>query len=471
MTRITYLLIPLCIVLTAGAFGQSKEVDRLKKALQESEEKSDILRRENEEALARAVQAENEVRRLRYLAQARAVAVRSLDVEDKDLATLLAVQSYTFNRNSGGYPYDDQIYYALSNALKRQGIHPKDLSDPTQPSHTLIGVRNGTLYSIGMTGEIVRWTQSNDEWMSEQVLIVHMDVPFTSVDVSPDARHVLIGRPAKIKGTSQAELYELGSTQKDPRIISGFKSTLSKVIFTNDGSGFYTLHNDGNSIGYSNLTTLKEIATPKEPITTIALSTDGTRLAGAGKRTVYLWNTRDFSSSEFVLPSPEVQITTLDFVRDQSRAESRVVAGDSNGLWWVVDSSTGVTRRSPTSHGVAIQQISFSPDGTFMASAGAHEIQLWNVPKLQAAPIRLKELPCGGSLSFSPDGWQVLYTLPSSRFVTTKGSISRSYLNPNHMSDQLCRTLNRNLSKDEWDNFFNGLPYERTCESKPANNK
>lgn len=474
MHRTNYLLIPLCILMTIGAYGQSGEVDRLKKALQESEEKSNYWKKEAEANMARAVAAEKEANRLRYLSIARDVAIRSTEVEDKDLSTLLAIQSNTLHKNFGGYPYDDQIYNALFKAVKDQGSLPKDLSDPTQPSHSLIGIRKGTLYSIGLTGEVVRWTQSNDEWMSEQVLVVHMDVPYTSIEVSPDARHVLIGRPTKVKGNSQAELYELGTTQKDPTIIGGFKSKISKVIFTPDGSGFYALHNDGNSIAYSNMITTKDVATTKEPITAIALSTDGTRLTGAGKNTVYVWNTHDFSRSEVALPDSDIQLTALDFLRDQTWKESRIVAGDRNGFWWIIDSSNGLTqiiRKSHISHGAAIQQIAFSPDGKFMATAANNEtLQLWNIARLQEPPIRPRDVNCGGSLSFSPDGRQVLYTPPPSR-TQTQSTISRVYLNLNDLSDQFCRRLKRNLTKDEWEDFFQGLPYERTCEGLPANNK
>ena len=39
------------------------------------------------------------------------------------------------------------------------------------------------------------------------------------------------------------------------------------------------------------------------------------------------------------------------------------------------------------------------------------------------------------------------------------------------MANSLCTYVSRNMTKDEWGIFGGGLPYERTCENYPDNNK
>jgi len=73
--------------------------------------------------------AEATAQNLHYLMEANEIAMRSTEVNNKELAALLALQAYNFNANHGGYPRNSNIYNGLSLALKKFGRFPKNISD------------------------------------------------------------------------------------------------------------------------------------------------------------------------------------------------------------------------------------------------------------------------------------------------------------------------------------------------------
>src|SRR5690606_30624191 len=74
--------------------------------------------RENAEPAQRE---EQRARELRYRAIAKAMAIKSIQLNDREQEALLAQQAYNFNTQFKGYPYDNDIYDGLYNALKKFG--------------------------------------------------------------------------------------------------------------------------------------------------------------------------------------------------------------------------------------------------------------------------------------------------------------------------------------------------------------
>ena len=105
----------LVVIMSVQVFSQSTaedEVTRLKKQLQETEER---LRRSeliNKETIRYC-------ERLRYQMISMDLAGKSTKVYDKELAGLLALQSYWFNVSYGGYRSESCLFHALTEALNR----------------------------------------------------------------------------------------------------------------------------------------------------------------------------------------------------------------------------------------------------------------------------------------------------------------------------------------------------------------
>ncbi len=61
--------------------------------------------------------------------------------------------------------------------------------------------------------------------------------------------------------------------------------------------------------------------------------------------------------------------------------------------------------------------------------------------------------------------------LKASRNFEIKTSVANSTVTTNskEMAEALCKKVTRNMTKEEWDYYFSGLTYERTCWRTPDN--
>ncbi|MBI1769058.1 MAG: hypothetical protein HYR67_11855, partial [Bacteroidetes bacterium] len=63
--------------------------------------------------------ARKETDRLRYIMIANEISIRSQELNNKELAALLAVQAYNYNSKNRGYDYNSNAYGGLASALKQ----------------------------------------------------------------------------------------------------------------------------------------------------------------------------------------------------------------------------------------------------------------------------------------------------------------------------------------------------------------
>lgn len=411
---------------------------------------------------------EQRAKELRYRAIAKAIAIKSTQLGDAEQEGLLAQQAFNFNTSFKGYKYDNDIYDGLYWALKKYDDPlTRSLAGHDNNIRAMVTRKAGNqIYTAGGEGKILRWTYQNNQWVSEVLAPAQSNRLITTMDVSRDGNWMAVGgnfNSANPKANF-VELFDLRNLNSGPKAIAGFVGEVGDIIFAPNNAGFYARDNEGYSIHYCDLSTVKEVVTSKEKIRDIALSPDGSKLAGAAdngnKGTLYTWDTQTYTPTA-VYQNQRAGLYAVNFHPDGNQ----VVIGDATGLIRII--MGGLVVRELSGHTSTIQGVTMNHSGTFMATASRDKtVRLWNLKNLKEQPIVLKDHPTWvWSVAFTPDDEQIL--------AGTQEQIIRSWpTKVETMSDKLCGKLTRNMTKDEWDIFVSeDLTYESTCGNLPANNK
>jgi len=423
---------------------------------------------------ALAIKNEADARRRRYIAQAKAMALKSQELaSNPHEEALLAQQAYNFNTAYEGYPHDNDIYNGLFYALKTMN-HPltKSLESHKKGSARALDTRTTSshIYSGGSDGKIIRWAYENNSWTPTEIVGERSDYLVFTLDMSPDERFLAAGGLFPInRNQNYVELYDLRNPEAGPKKITGYVSDIGDIHFMPDGSGFYARDNSGRSIRFSDMNTAKEVIAVPVKINSLSLNEAGTKLAGAGNDgNLYIWDTKNGYEQTIL----KVSSSPLSAVSFDPKGQT-IVTGDISGLIRLVVG--GIITRDLSGHTGTIERIRFNHAGTFMASSSKDfKVRLWNMTNLKEQPIVLSDHDWVWDVAFSPDDEQLIAGINSVR--ENIGSIDH----PIHawptkietMSGILCDLVPRNLTKDEWDIYVGeDLPYEKTCPSLPANNK
>lgn len=461
--------------------------------------KADEALREKAAAQAaekRAVAAKNDADRRRYLSIAKSMALKSKEVNDPVVQALLSQQAYNFNKKYDGYAFDNDIYNGLYAALEKYD-HPltRSLDGHTKAARAVAtNTRTNTLYSGGSDGKVFQWKQGADGLWQATLLKEFVSPPpakddvyyqIYSLDVSPDGNLLAVGGLyPQNRDENYAMLIDVRNPGAEPRKITGFVSDIENISFTPDGKAFFARSNSGHSIMYSDLSTAKEVINAKEKITSIDLSPDGSKIAGVSEDgNLIVWDVkRNFAQTTVkVLTGTENDLLALSF----NPAGNEVVVGDQNGILRIINLAAGLPpRRVLTGHTSMIEQIKFSHNGGFMATASKDKtVRLWNLKMLKEQPQVLSNNDWVWSMAFSPDDEQLMAGAHSTTEGVTRDAegITRStkdyaiHAYPTKlttMAGELCGYAKRNMSAEEWELFVaEDLPLETTCTNYPPNKK
>jgi WD40 repeat protein len=467
----------------AKLLAQQNEV-LAKRNAAEAKRQGEIAIKNAEEANRNALEAKRQgeiatknaadAQRQRYLAIAKAMAVKSKELTDPEQEALIAQQAYKFNAQYEGNPYDNDIYNGLYAALKNNDDPlTKSLEAHAQgAARTLVTVKStNQIFSGGSDGKIFRWTEQDNHWKPELV-VASSEYQYYSIAISPDGNSlVAAGLFPSDETSNYVELYNLNDLKAAPKKIKGYSHAIENVSFTKDGKGFYARDNSGKSIKYSDLSTSKEVIKPPVKINAIDLSADGNKIVGAGENgSLYIWDVMtNYSVTEVKDLGKHLTSVTI------APEGRRIVVGDNTGILKIYDSQTGFVIRTLPGHESSIEEIQFNHAGTFMASASKDKtVRLWNMSRLKEQPIKLSDhRDWVWSVTFTPDDEQLLASVHSST-ETVKGVEHTIHAWPTkipRMADILCGDVKRNMNKDEWETYVgDDLPYELTCTDIPPNN-
>ncbi len=466
----------------AKLLAQKNEV-LAKKNAEEAKRNANTARLNADEANRNALEAKRQgeiatknaadAQRQRYLAIAKAMAVKSKELTDPEQEALIAQQAYKFNTQYDGYIYDNDIYNGLYAALKNNDDPlTKSLEAHDRGAARTLVTRPSAnqIFSGGSDGKIFRWTEENNHWKSE-VIVTSTDYQYYSIAISPDGNWLAAaGLFPSNEANNYVELYNLNDVKAAPKKIRGYAYAIENVNFTPDSKGFYARDNSGKSIKYSDLTTSKEVIKAPVKINAIDLSVDGNKIAGAGENgSLYVWDVQvNFSVKEIKDLGQHLTSVTI------APEGRRIVVGDNTGLLKIYDNQTGFVIRTLPGHESSIEEIQFNHAGNFMATASKDKtVRLWNMNSLKEQPIKLSDhRDWVWSVAFTPDDEQLLASVHSST-ETVKGVEHTIHAWPTkipRMASILCGVVNRNMDKDEWETYVGDNKPQQTCADIPENN-
>jgi hypothetical protein len=131
------------------------------------------------------------------------------------------------------------------------------------------------------------------------------------------------------------------------------------------------------------------------PLTALAFSADGKRLASADALVLAVWNTETGKPLYTLHDQPDVH--HIAFAPD---GKSMVVAG-SNRSAQLLDVATG--RKLHTIDHRIENRFAFSPNGAYLANVTGFQVLLWDTATWQLTALDENNLPAFGQVAFSPD--------------------------------------------------------------------
>ena len=434
------------------AAKESAEQARLARIKAESSEK------EAQKQKTAAEIAKENADRLRLLAIGKSMAIKSTQLrkEQATLKGLLAQQAYIFNTNNKGDKYDNDIYDGLYYAIK-------DLGDPLVQSlggHDK-GIRavassttGNNIFTADTQGKILKWSLNGLVREADTVAVKQANHLIRTIDVSSDnSRLIAGGEFPKVSGGSYVEVINVNT--KEIRNLNGFKGDVWNLIISPDDKSFTALDDGGHTIRTSDFNTVKEVAKSSVRLNDIDVSSDGNYVLGAGNNgKVYLYDVQK-GYSESAIFDNGVKILNIAISGD-----NMVAIGDESGLIKVFKLFGNQSPIRLVGHSSPIEDLKFSTDGRFIASAARDKtVRLWNRGNYTAQPITLKDHPDWVfTVAFSPDNTQIM--------AGTKEEVVRAWpTNIEVMADKICGKIDANMSKDEWETYVaENIAYEKTCD-------
>ncbi len=157
------------------------------------------------------------------------------------------------------------------------------------------------------------------------------------------------------------------------------------------------------------------VSQPDGEVLGFAYSPDGSRLASVGNtNTIYLWDTNRFERIHELKNSNSDAVHALAFSTDGNM----IATGHADGTISLWDTKTyRLIGEFATGYRNGVRDLDFSPDDDYLVSSGGDNdtpIIIWN---------------------FGPASWRIV----------------------------ACHVANRNLSQEEWQEFFPDKPYHKTC--------
>jgi WD40 repeat protein/serine/threonine protein kinase len=275
----------------------------------------------------------------------------------------------------------------------------------------------------------------------------------TSVAFSADASRLISG---SADGT--ARIWDT-NTQETTQVLSLGTSAWVAVAFSPDNRMVATGTANGRIIVW-NSDTGEPIGNPfighTDGVLTLIFDPTGkTLISGSHDSRIIRWDVESGTIIDAPLVTHTDSVTALLFTSDGSMLAS--ASRDRRIIFW--NTSTWEQIGQPIlGHTDYITALSFNQDATILASGSQdNTIRLWDV-----AGQEQLGLPLTGhnnfvnTVAFNSSGDQLVSTGEDDLIIVWDMRLTA-------WQNMACHIANRNLSQQEWDRFFNTLPYHETC--------
>jgi WD40 repeat protein/energy-coupling factor transporter ATP-binding protein EcfA2 len=408
----------------------------------------------------KAEASEQNARRLRLLAVANAMAVKSIEIQKSirgDLPVLLALQSYRMNQQNEGPGHDPDIFKALSGVSRGDillWIHQNEVRS------VAVGRKTGALYSCSLDGTV----RITDYLHPDQpVRVMKNDSPgqkeFFSLALSNDERFLAAGT-----NEGNILLWDLNERDPLPRVLRGHTFIITHLCFSQVTGELASSSADG-SVRIWNPAKGSEpgmlIEQNGSRMTTVCFSPDGNVLSWANEKgAIKAMHLKSMMVAPFVVQPSGASVYALAFSNDGNVLAS----GDANGtirLW-----EAGRSYHPSISligHLSRVSELKFNPDSKTLGSCSYDgSIRLWNFRSVEEPPVVMDDydfwITC---MDFATDGKSLISG-------SADKTIRIRLIDMESLAGRLCADLTRNMTREEW-NLYVGpdIEYSRTCEKLP----
>ena len=407
----------------------------------------------------RAEMSEESFKKLRMISIAKSLALKSTQIDDRQLQTIMAVLAFKLNHENGGYGNDNDIYNGLFRALKSMDNDHFEAfnSKMSDVRSTALG-DNRYLFSTGNEGIIYEWDITSEN--PERLSLLTSPTYLKKISATPEGKVVAgitagnkafsYSRESKIVKEitfSAAHLYHLEVINEHTLFVSASDNKIYKIGENNIAEPFIDLKQKAFSFKYQ--TAKKQLFVATE----------------AGKVEVYSAETGRFI--ETVFNNPDIIIHSLALSGDGSR----MAVGDHVGNLKVLSFDRAMNMQTEfhlTGHNNRIvteiifneplsQLVSASTDGT---------VRIWNLDDPDRFPIVIDESK-NWVKSISVDNFN------SKVYAGCRDRVFRAYpLSGNELVKDLQPFLKRDITPAEWKRYIGpDIPYQSLTDFQISGNQ
>lgn len=468
-------LLRIAQIARAEAEQNLREARRQEQLALAAQDKERVERERAEEQTRIATFQRDRANALLYLSIAQSLEAKSVNMDDPQLAGLLAMQGYLYHTKYGGKKYDPYVFNGLyfSVAKLSNDFNYNRARIPGNLKNKMFALavsqNSSTFYTTGNDGRIFKGDFLN---FTADQLIDANPYPNRVLALSADDHYLVNG-----SDSAAIQVFDLTQPGEKPRIVGGHRGFVADIKFLPDNSAFISAGAD-RTIRSTNPATGQSKVLARLPynIKSIDISHDGKLLAAV------------CATGQLIIM--DLTTNTFDLRRDESLNHVRVlsvafhpskpelaygteykdvsytgVPGDSTwrGSVKIMDYVTLTTRKELRGHQAGVSDVEFSPDGMLLASASYDKkLHMWVVDHEDDLPIVMDDKSTKGNI------WKLAFTKDSNHLLAScnDGEVRVWPTDPKMLAERICPKLKRNLTKEEWDIYVaNGIGYETTCQS------